>query len=220
MSSNVVAIDGPAASGKSTVARLAAARLGLVCADSGSLYRGLTWKVLEQASDGADPDRVARVMDSIRVDFFLRDGAVRFRINGVEPGSELRAEAVHAHVSRIAAMPRVRAWTLDLLRGLTRFGGLVMEGRDIGTVVFPEAPFKFYLDADASERARRRQRESAEQAGAASLHEVERKLLDRDALDSGREAAPLMKAPDARVIDTTSMTIDEVVSEIVRIVQG
>lgn len=219
MSSFIVAIDGPAASGKSTVSRKVAALLHGAHVDSGSLYRGLTWKCLQAGVSCRDEEAVVRIMRALRMDFFLDGGSVRFTIDGEDPGAGIRSEAVGEKVSAVAAMPRVRAWIVERLRDMSRFGSLVVEGRDIGTVVFPDTPFKFFLDADPGERARRRLGDLATGTGASSFSRVKTSLLRRDALDSGRATAPLARAADARVIDTTGLSIDEVVAVIVNTVR-
>lgn len=220
MSSFIVAIDGPAASGKSTVSRKAAAQLGGAHVDSGALYRGLTWQCLRAGVACGDEEAVLRVMRAMRMDFFLDGDRVRFTIDGQDPGAEIRSEAVGEQVSAVAAMPRVRAWIVERLRSMTRFGSLVMEGRDIGSVVFPDTPFKFYLDADPEERARRRQKDLAAADQAATFSRVRTSLSRRDTLDSGRAAAPLARAADARVIDTTHLPVDGVVAAIVDAVRA
>ncbi len=211
MSNLIVAIDGPAASGKSTVARRVAKELDCVYVDSGSLYRGIAWLAARDAPDTAPAEAAARLLESLQVEFHLVDGAVRYTMNGADPGMELRSETVQNTVGAVAAVPAVRRWALEHLRGMCRFGDLVIEGRDIGTVVFPRARFKFYLEADEDERARRRHRETVAQSGESSLESVQESLARRDAKDSGRSLAPLKKAPDAMPVDTTSRTIDEVV---------
>ncbi len=214
MPSDVIAIDGPSASGKSTVARRLAARLGRLYVDSGALYRGVTWRTLE---DGHDPGRADEVLATLRamvIEFFVEAGAVRFRIGGYEPVGEIRGERVNERVSLVAAVPEVRAQVTAWLRAMADKGALVMEGRDIGTVVFPDAAMKFYLDASPEERARRRH---AELAGS-DVGRVMASLKTRDQRDAGRQTAPLRLAPDARTIDTTGLSIDDVVAKIAAIV--
>ena len=220
MSSFIVAIDGPAASGKSTVSRQVAAALDGVHVDSGSLYRGLTWQCLRTGADCGAEEAVVRTLLDLRLDFFLDAGSAHFIFDGADPGAQIRSEAVAEQVSAVAAMPRVRAWIVEYLRSLTRCGSLVMEGRDIGSVVFPDTPFKFYLDASPEERARRRLADQAAGTGAAGFNQVKTSLLRRDARDSGRATAPLARAPDARLIDTTGMSLAAVVAEIVKAVRA
>lgn len=214
MPSDVIAIDGPSASGKSTVARRVAARLGRLYVDSGALYRGLTWRTLEEGRDPAVPAETLAVLKGLPIEFFVADGAVRFKIGGCEPVAEIRGERVNERVSLVAAVPEVRAQATAWLRDMTVHGALVMEGRDIGTVVFPDARFKFYLDASPEERARRRQGELA----GTDVGRVMASLQTRDRQDSGRSTAPLRVAPDARTVDTTGLSIDDVVDRIVAVI--
>ncbi|MCE9615946.1 MAG: (d)CMP kinase [Lentisphaerae bacterium] len=207
----VVAIDGPAASGKSTVSRRLAGALGYLYVDSGALYRGVTWAALEQGIPGTDTARVLSCMAACRFAFEVADGAVVFTIDGFRPVGQLRTETVNRNVSPVAAVPEVRVQVVEWLRSLVRFGSLVMEGRDIGTKVFPASPFKFYLDAAPEERARRRHEEMAGQVSAA---EVGESLKRRDLIDSRRQMDPLKVAADARVIDSTGMGVDDVVQVI------
>lgn len=219
MSNFIVAIDGPAASGKSTVSRKVAAELGGVHVDSGSLYRGLTWQCLRQGVDCGDEQAVLKTMRALRLAYFLDAGSVRFTFDGEDPGAELRSESVAEQVSAVAAMAPVRTWINEYLRGLTRCGSLVMEGRDIGSVVFPAAPFKFYLDASPEERARRRLADQSAGSAGSGLSQIKTSLLRRDARDSERATAPLARAPDARPIDTTGLSIEEVVTAIVKAIR-
>ena len=215
MSNSVIAVDGPSASGKSSVSRRVADRLGWVYVDSGSFYRGLTWKALQQVPSPLLAPEVERVMRTMTMDLFTDENAIRFPLDGVNPGDAIRGPAVREHVSAVAAMPAVRAWMVERFRSLTRFGSLVMEGRDIGTVVFPSTPFKFYLDADPEERARRRQREIADRESGVALSEVKQSLSRRDKADSTRTTAPLSVASDAQIIETTGLSIEDVVERIV-----
>ncbi len=216
----VVAIDGPAASGKSTVSREVARALGWVYVDSGALYRGITWKALRAGVDVRDAGAVQKLLDRARWAFPVRDRTVVFTVDGEEPGDAIRGPAVRESVSDIAALPCVRAFVSARLREMRRYGPLVMEGRDIGTVVFPDADFKFYLDADPVERARRRARDLAAMEGAADLAQVRASLARRDTKDSTRRDAPLRVAADARIIDSTALTVDEVTARIVAAVRA
>lgn len=211
-----IAIDGPAASGKSTVARRVAHELGWMYVDSGALYRGVTWALLRRGIDPRDAASVEHAIGAIVLDFRIVDGAVVGSVDGQDPGAAIRGQVINEHVSRVAAVPAVRARIVAALRSMTRFGPLVMEGRDIGTAVFPASPHKFYMDADPEERARRRHAEMA--ASGAGVSDVRDQLQRRDAIDSNRRADPLRIAPDARVLDTTHMGIEAVVVDIVRAV--
>ncbi|MBU0715818.1 MAG: (d)CMP kinase [Verrucomicrobia bacterium] len=217
----IIAIDGPSASGKSTVSRKVAESLGYVHVDSGAIYRALTWQIIRDSLAGALPEAIVRHLPSVVMRFFVEEGAIRFAINDVDPGTAIRSLAVQEQVSAVAAIPEVRAWVGERLRSLTTFGDLVVEGRDIGTVVFPEAAFKFYLDADPEERARRRYREQQDLAGdEMNPDEVKRALLRRDACDLARSTAPLAMAPGACRIETTHLAIEDVVAQIVSIVRS
>ncbi|MBL7077063.1 MAG: 3-phosphoshikimate 1-carboxyvinyltransferase [Kiritimatiellae bacterium] len=215
----VIAIDGPAASGKSTVAkRVAAALDDAFYVDSGAVYRGIAWAALERRVDVHDADAVARMLDELDVGFFTRDGAVGFGIDGVEPGMAIRTPAVNNAVSPIAVIPAVRVQVVKWLQGMVSLGTLVMEGRDIGTAVFPETPLKFYLDASPEERVRRRHREMAAD-NAIDEEEVGASLRRRDKIDSSRKMDPLQVASGAVRIDSTAMGIDQVVDTIVAAVE-
>ncbi|HMP88655.1 MAG TPA: (d)CMP kinase [Kiritimatiellia bacterium] len=210
----VIAIDGPSASGKSTVARLAAQKLGFNYVDSGSFYRGITWKALREGLDTSDSQQVVALINRIDFVCFLQDGAVEFSIDGEEPGEQIRSQPVQEHVSDIAAVPEVRVFLVNMLRETARFGSLAMEGRDIGTVVFPDSPFKYYLDADPEERARRRYNELAKKSEYNDVSEVYDSLARRDHKDTTRKAAPLQIALGAKVIDSTRMNAEQVVDVI------
>lgn len=205
----VVAIDGPAASGKSTVARRLAKQFGFLYVDSGALYRGVTWAALQRGIPGTDTRGVLETMERMDIRFEVADGAVTFTIDGCSPGAALRTETVNRNVSPVAAIAEVRARVVVWLQAMAAHGSLVMEGRDIGTRVFPDTRHKFYLDADPDVRARRRLREMAEPA---SAHQVGESLKRRDTIDSARKTDPLRIAPDAVVVDSTGMSIDEVVA--------
>lgn len=218
---DVIAIDGPAASGKSTVARRVAVELSRLYVDSGSLYRAVTWKLLEEGGSGDDAAAVRRSLANCCPEFFAELGRVGFRIEDRFLDSELRTEKINRHVSPVAAQPEVRERVVEWLRGLTRFGRLVMEGRDIGTAVFPDARHKFYLDASPEERARRRHREiSRSDTSTDDVRKVGLSLKRRDEIDSSREKDPLRIAPDAVVIDSTDLTVDQVVQRVVGIVSA
>ena len=208
---HVIAIDGPSASGKSTVSKKLAQVMGYLYVDSGALYRGMTWKMLQENVDIHDTEVVIAKMDEIQWDFFIKDGSVWFSIDGTDPGQEIRGEAVRENVAIIATIPEVRAFIGEQLRNMRHFGNIVMEGRDIGSVVFRDSPYKFYIDADPQERARRRCKDIVQLEGQSNVEEVFNSLKRRDEIDSSRKTAPLQIVDGARVLDTTGMTIDEVV---------
>lgn len=198
----IIAIDGPAASGKSTVTREVAKRLNCIYVDSGAFYRGVTWKMLRENVCTKNPLLVLPTLLKSKWTFEVRDGAVVFAIDGVEPGEALRDKNVREAVSDIAAIPGVRKFVVSKLRKLKKLGSLAMEGRDIASVVFPKTPYKFYLDANPEVRAQRRHAELIARGETEKAQEVLESLERRDTKDSTRKAAPLKVADGAYVIDT------------------
>ena len=211
----IVAVDGPSASGKSTVSRRTAQAVGFIYVDSGALYRGITWKCVKEGIDVKDSQAVTNLLIRMNMELVLKDNAVGYRIDGEDPGQEIRAEPVRERVADIAAQQSVRVYIVEKLRLMTKFGSLVMEGRDIGTIVFPDTPFKYYLDADPEERARRRAAEIKVQEGTEDVGAVLSSLRRRDQKDSSRATAPLQIALGAKIINSTGMTIEQVVDTIV-----
>lgn len=214
---NVICVDGPAASGKSTVSKLVAGKIGYLYVDSGALYRIVTWLALEAGVDTSDPIKVAEFAKVVKVDFVIKNGRVAYEVNGAEPGDRIRTPEINSHVSPVSAVPEVRALVTGWLRDMKKLGNLIVEGRDIGSVVYPDSPYRFYLDADPEERARRRLLEDVAKgfADKDSQDKVKASLLNRDKIDSTRKTAPLRIPEGATRIDTTGMSIDEVVATIV-----
>jgi len=211
----VIAIDGPAACGKSTVVRLLAARLGALSFSSGLVYRAVTWLALERGLDPADPSAVGRVLAATPVEIAERSGVLRVLVAGRDPGDALHGTRVTEAIHWIADDAGLRAALLPLQRRLPP-RRVVAEGRDLGTVVFPDAAVKVFLTASLEERARRRHAELSGRLGERiSLDVVAEQLRRRDDNDANRAVAPLRPAPDARVVDTTDRTPEEVVEEIV-----
>ncbi len=200
----LIAIDGPAASGKSSVARELAQRLGYVYVNSGAMYRALTWHMLEHGVASDDPAAVADLANRTGLTCELRGHDSVMLIGGVDPEPFLREDRVNDNVSRVSSVPQVREIIVAHLRRYALTDDVVMEGRDIGSVVFPETPFKFYIDASPEIRARRRAAQGQHDAIAA-----------RDRADSSRRTSPLIIAEDALVIDSSNLTIDGVVGEII-----
>ena len=214
MKQAVIAIDGPAASGKSTVAKAVAKRIGAVYADSGALYRLVTWWLLGMGIDPEDDQSVRAALGELKVTAAVVDGRISYSTGADCPPDALRTQRVNLAVSPVAANPDVRNVVTAVLQSLLRFGMLVMEGRDIGTVVFPEAAYKFYLDASPEVRARRRFTDKDGNVDKIGLDDVLKSLARRDKIDSSRKAAPLRTADDAIVIDTSDLDINGVVEQI------
>ena len=207
----VVAVDGPSASGKSTISRMVAKRLGFNYVDSGAMYRAVTWKALEERLDANDTEQVIALLHRSKITFEIVDHAAWMLIDGVYPGNAVREPRVVAKVSIIAAIPEVRQVLVAQQRSLTSFGSLVMEGRDIGSVVFPDTPHKFYIDANPEERAKRRQKDLAAMQIAESTAGVAQALQQRDRLDSSRAVSPLQIALGAVVVDNSRNTAEQTV---------
>ena len=212
---NVIAIDGPSGAGKSSVSRLVGERLGYLHVDSGALYRIMTWQCLEEKVDTSDPAAVAAFAERVAIDCRPEDGRIAYYVNGEAPGNRIRTPEINAHASQVATVKAVRDRITVLLRGMTRHGDLVVEGRDITTAVFPDSPARFYLTASAEARARRRQKEEVEKGIAnQSAEDVKKSLLARDAIDSTRAYAPLRKADGALEIDSSDLTLEQVVETV------
>ena len=213
----VIAIDGPSGAGKSTVAKAVAFRLGWAHLDTGSMYRAVTLEFLRRHLDLRDEAAVERALDEID----LRCGdSGRVCLGAEEVTEELRSREVEAQVSAVAAIPAVRRRMRDLQRAQAKHGPLVVEGRDMTSVVFPDARWKFYVDATAAERARRRLGDFEMHGNRVPpLAEVQRDIERRDQLDSTREDSPLRRVEDAVYIDTTGIGIDEAVAQIVDLVE-
>ena len=203
-----IAIDGPAASGKSTLARLLSQRLGLIMVNSGAMYRAVTWKVLDLGLDPNDRAAVVGALRLMEIQCGLDGLDSTVLIDGVDPGDELRGEAVNANVSAVSAVPEVRECLVSLQRDYLKLGDVVMEGRDIGSVVFPETPYKIYMDADPEVREARRE----------EVGEVD-SVAERDKADSGRKTAPLKIADGAAILDTSGHTIETGVAAALEILQ-
>ncbi len=212
----IIAIDGPAGSGKSTISKLVAKDLDLIYLDTGAMYRLVTLKALKMGIlDGnlEDLDKINELLDNLEIDI-REDG---FYLDGVDVSEEIRKPIVSENVSKIAAIKEVRIKMVDLQRKFSKAKNVILDGRDIGTVVFPNADLKVFLVADARERANRRYKELTEKGENVSLEEIYQNILMRDKIDSTREEAPLKKAEDAIEVDTTSKSIDEVKEEILNL---
>ncbi len=217
----IIAIDGPVGSGKSTTARKVAHELGFIYVDTGAMYRAITVDVLEHGVDPEIEADVKKIAEQSRVELLSGDeGSQRTILNGVDVTDRIRERNVTHAVSAVSSMKSVRDKMTEMQREIGKNGGIVMEGRDIGTVVFPEAEFKFYIDASIEERARRRYKELAEKGFQVDINDLIREIRERDRLNIERSLAPLRKAEDALYINTSDMTFDEQVSMIISIVRG
>jgi CMP/dCMP kinase len=216
MSSLTIAIDGPSGAGKGTVARAVASELGYRHIDSGAMYRAIGWKALREGVSLDDEAAVAGIAERSRVDIV----AELVSIDGVDVTKVIRTPEIDRAAAAVARLPRVRSVLVARQRELGAAGAIVMEGRDIGTVVFPAADVKIYLDASTEERARRRALDPAHSGGPTALAEVATALTARDQLDRTRAASPLYVDRDAIVIDTTGKPVAQVVDEVLRVVQA
>ncbi len=210
----IIAIDGPSGAGKGTVARAVAQRLGYRYVDSGAMYRAVGWKALKERVPLDDEPQVARVARLAA----LVIGGGTVAIDGFDVTRDIRTPEVDRAAAAVARLPKVREVLVALQRAMGDGGGIVMEGRDIGTVVFPSADVKIYLDALPEERARRRASDPAHSGGPAVVSEVATLLTERDTSDQTRAVSPLYAAPDAVVIDTTGKSVDAVVTEVMAVV--
>ncbi|OUM96804.1 MAG: cytidylate kinase [Thermobacillus sp. ZCTH02-B1] len=208
-----IAIDGPAGAGKSTVARMVADRFGYVYIDTGAMYRAVALAALRAGVGPGDSGELERLVSGLDIRLETGDNGQRVLLNGEDVTGEIRSREVTAAVPAYAAVPAVRARLVELQRAMAKAGGVVMDGRDIGTHVLPDAELKIFLTASVRERARRRYEESGRAQGL-TLEMLEREIAERDRLDASREIAPLVKAEDAIVLDTTSLTAEEAADRI------
>jgi len=222
--SSTIAIDGTVASGKSTIGELLARRLGYTYLDTGAMYRAVTWIALQRGIDVADEETITALAESIVINITRPtvDDGRQYTVyaNGQDVTWQIRRPEVDANVSPVSAYPGVRQALTGQQRRIGRRGRIVMVGRDIGTVVLPEADLKIYLDATVEERACRRYREILKRGEEADYEGVLGSMRRRDKIDSGREAAPLRPADDAIIIDTTELSIDEVLAKVEELVQS
>jgi cytidylate kinase len=213
----IIAIDGPAGAGKSTVARRLARRLGYRFLDTGALYRAVTYAALRAGLDPAGEEQVAALAESADLRLVAGQDGLRVLLEGVDISTEIRGPDVTTAVSTVAAHPRVRAAMVPFQRAFAEpDGGVVAEGRDIGTVVFQDADLKFYLDADPTVRASRR----AQESGEGDVARVHRQMAERDRDDAERKVSPLRVADDAVRIDSTELSLDQVIARILEVIEG
>ncbi|WP_294213198.1 (d)CMP kinase [uncultured Chryseobacterium sp.] len=219
MKKPVIAIDGYSSTGKSSISKVIARKLGIIHLDTGALYRGITWFALQNCTGGdhtIDLSRLFSALSQINLEFKNEDGELILYLNDKNISKEIRTNAVSHHVSLVAKQKEVRDFLLQSQRSLAEKGGIIMDGRDIGTVVLPDADYKFFLTASIDERTKRRYMELLSLGIEADEQQVKENLIERDRIDSQREIAPLKQAEDAIVIDNTFLnkkeTIDEILS--------
>jgi len=210
----IITIDGPAGAGKSTVAKKVAKRLGFLYLDTGAMYRALTLKVLEAELSPNNGDEIVALTKNTTLDIKEERDRLGVYLDGKEVSNKIRTREVTNNVHWVCQIKEVRQWMKELQRKIGSSHDTVVEGRDIGTVVFPQAEYKFYLDASLEERGKRRWGEEKAKGTKVSLEKVREEVKERDERDKSREIAPLKKAPDAIYIDTTHLSISEVVEEI------
>lgn len=214
-----IAIDGPAAAGKSSIARTLAAKLGFIYVDTGAMYRAIGYYVVKNGEDSSDPSKVLPLLREISIDVRYKEGEQRIYLNGIDVSEEIRSPEVSSAASNVSAMPEVRAFLLEEQRSFARTQSVVMDGRDIGTVVLPDASVKFFLTASLEERARRRMREYDAKGEGVSFDRLVEEMRLRDKQDSERAAAPLRQADDAVLVDNTTFTKEQTVERMLGIIR-
>lgn len=214
--SRIVAIDGPAGSGKGTITKKVGEKLGLINIDTGAMFRCVTLNMIQEKVTLEEEEKIKEILKNIKIE--LKENEEVF-LNGINVSQKIREEEVTKMVSPVSVLPMVREKMLILQREMAKGKNIIMEGRDIGTVVFPKANVKIYLDASPEERARRRVKQNQEKGMESSYEEVLKNIMERDKRDLSREIAPLKQAEDAIYIDTSDMTVDEVVDKIIKIIQ-
>lgn len=216
----IIAIDGPSGAGKSTLSKLLARALNYVNIDTGAMYRSVALAAHRQGIEAADEAGLGRLCESLSIDFIRNGAGERVLLNGEDVSEAIRTPEISLLTSRISACRSVREAMVRLQRKMGARGGVVLEGRDIGSVVFPDAEVKFFLKASAQERGRRRYEELKEKGLPVDLEQTIAEVRERDAADSAREHAPLVQAADAEVIDSTALSIDQVLAEMLEVVRA
>lgn len=214
-----IAIDGPAGAGKSSIAKLVAKKLSFVYVDTGAMFRTVAYYFLSQGKDPSDAEMVTEECEKISISIEYKDGAQHIFLDGTDVSTEIRQEEVGKNASVVAKNQAVRNRLLALQRQMAEKQDVIMDGRDIGTVVLPDAQVKIYLTASASIRAERRYKELVEKGETCNLKKIEEDIIARDEQDMNREIAPLKQAEDAVLVDSSYMTIEEVVDKIIEIVE-
>ena len=212
-----IAIDGPAGAGKSTIARLAAKKLGFLYVDTGAMYRAIALYLLDTKTDISDQEKLKKALSYIRINIAYEKDVQHVFLNLQDVSAEIRSEKVGNMASKTAALPEVREKLLDLQRDIAAKNDVLMDGRDIGTNILPNAELKIYLTASVEVRAQRRYNELKQMGGKPQLDVIKKDIEQRDYQDMNREIAPLRQAEDAVLLDSSDMTIDEVVDQIIRL---
>ena len=209
-----IAIDGPSGAGKSSLAKALAKDLGYVYVDTGAMYRSIGLYAVRAGVDPHDADAVAALLPQIKLAIRLVDGAQHIYLNGEDVSDAIRAEEVGIGASKVAVLPALRAALLQRQRDFRQAPGLVIDGRDMGSVVFPDATVKVFLTASAAERARRRHKQLIDKGEAANILQIQQDIEERDARDAARPVAPLKAEADAHMLDTTDLTVDQAVAQV------
>lgn len=214
-----VAIDGPAGAGKSTIARAAAAQLGFVYVDTGALYRTIGLAVCRRGIDGTDVPGILATLPEIQVGLTYQDGAQHVLLDGEDVSDAIRTPQISTYASQVSSVPEVRAYLLDLQRDLARRQSVIMDGRDIGTVILPDAKVKIFLTASPEKRAARRCAELHEKGQDVTVEGILADMERRDALDASRAAAPLKQAEDAVLVDTSDLTLEQSIEAVLTVIR-
>lgn len=214
----VVAVDGTAGSGKGSITKIVAERLNLKTIDTGAMYRCVTLAMLEQNVKLEETEKIMGILKNIKIEFVDEDKEKKVKLNGRDVTLKIRSKEVNEFVSPVSTVRVVREYLANMQREMAKSIDVIMEGRDIGTNVFPNADVKIYLDATVEERAKRRFRQNKENGIDIPFEEILKNVKERDYIDSHREIAPLTKAPDAVYIDSTGMTIEEEAEEVIKII--
>ncbi|ADO76936.1 (d)CMP kinase [Halanaerobium praevalens] len=214
---NVIAIDGPGGAGKSTIAKLLAKKINYLHLDTGAMYRAVTWAALKKNIDFKDEEKIIKIAEKSKIIF---DQQGNIFLNGKNISQEIRNNKVNQYVSQVAAIKGVRDLLVEKQQDIAKKNKVVMDGRDITTVVLPKAEYKFYLTASLAERAKRRYQQEKVKNKNADLKQIKASIARRDKLDKEREHSPLKKAEDARLIDTTNLSIEQVMSKMIEIIEG
>ena len=215
----IVAIDGPAGTGKGTITKLVAEELGLINIDTGAMYRCVTLDIINKGISLDNLDAINEILNKIKIDIKNSEGNLKFFLNGIEVTKDIRTQRVNELVSQVSHIPEVRTNMVNLQRKMAEGKKVIMEGRDIGTNVFPNANVKIYLDASTEERAKRRYKQEQEKGSNITYEEVLKNVVFRDQNDKNSSVAPLKQAKDAILVDTTTLTIPEVKEKVISIIK-